>query len=172
MKEYEATEEEVRVHKRVEEEVMKDHSVLPVAYGMVFKDKKILLLTMRKAKKAMRKAMKAVDNKVELGVKVVLPKDPVEWNGKTRDECTKECESDFGALKRTAAESKKLRLFSDRLILNATFLVDRDKMEEFSGAVGGLRDKYSSLKVQYTGPWPPYNFVDIQILGKRRGGFR
>lgn len=162
VKEYEATEEEVEVHKKIAEKVMKDYSVLPVAYGMVFRNKKILLLTMSKARKAMRKAMKAVDNKVELGIKVILPKEAAGWDGK-------QCESDFGTLRKIAAESKKLKLFSERLILNASFLVDRDRIEEFSRAVGELKDKYESLKVQYSGPWPPYNFVDIHILGKRRG---
>lgn len=165
VREYEATEQEVEVHKRVAEQVMKEHSVLPVAYGMVFRNKKILLLTMSKARKAMKKAMKAVDNKVELGIKVILPKEAAGWDGK-------QCESDFGTLRKIAAESKKLKLFSERLISNASFLVDRSKMEEFSKAVERLKDKYQPLKVQYTGPWAPYNFVDIHILGKRRGGFR
>jgi len=162
VEEYEAAEKEVEIHKRVAEQMMKDYSVLPVAYGMVFRNKKILLLTMSKARKAMRKAMKAVDNKVELGIKIILPKEAAEWDGK-------QCESDFSGLKKIAAESKKLKLFSERLALNASFLVDRGKIEEFSRAVGELKDKYESLKVQYSGPWPPYNFVDIHILGKRRG---
>lgn len=172
LKEFEPIEEEVEIHRKVAAEVMKEYSVLPVAYGMVFKDKKILLLTMRKAMKAMKKAVKAVDNKVELGVKVIWPKEVTEWDGKNRDEHIRQCESDFGALKKIAAESKKLRLFSQRLILNASFLVDKDRMDEFSGEVGRLKDKYQSLKIQYTGPWPPYNFVDIHILGRQRGGFR
>lgn len=171
VREYEATEQEVEIHKRVAEQVMKDYSVLPVAYGMVFRNKKILLLTMSKARKAMKKAMKAVDNKVELGIKVILPKEAAEWDGKNREEFIKQCEPNFNALKRIATESKKLKLFSERLILNASFLVDRDKVGEFSRAAGELNDKYQ-LKIQYTGPWPPYNFVDIHILGKRRGGFR
>lgn len=167
VKEYEATEEDVEIHKRVAEKVMKDYSVLPVAYGMVFKNKKLLLLAMNKARKPMKKAMKAVDNGVELGVKAIIPKEssispPVDgWASDI-----------FEYLKRKAVESKKLRLFSQRLILNASFLVERDKIEEFSKEVGGLKDKYGPLKIQYTGPWPPYNFVDIHILGKRRGGFR
>lgn len=171
LKEFEPKEEEVRVHKRVAEELMKEHSVLPVAYGMVFKNNKILLLTMRKARKAMRKAMKAVNNKLELGIKIVLPKEDAEWDEK-REGYAKQWESDFAALKRIASESKKLRLFSQRLILNSAFLVDRNKVEEFSRAVERLGGKYPSFKIQYTGPWPPYNFVDIHILGRQRGGFR
>ncbi len=167
VKKYEVSDEDVELHRRVEEQVMKEHSVLPVAYGMVFKNKKLLLFAMSAGYKAMKKAMNEVDNRVELGVKVFQSKEAAAWDGKEK------CKSDFlEALKKKAVQSKELKLFSDRLVLNASFLVDRDKIDDFSGEVGHLGNKYPNLKLQYSGPWPPYNFVDIQILSRRRGGFR
>ncbi len=167
VKKYEVSDEEIELHRRVEEQVMKEHSVLPVAYGMVFKNKKLLLFAMSAGYKAMKKAMSEVDNRVELGVKVFQSKEAAAWDGKEK------CKSDFiEALKKKAVQSKELKLFSDRLVLNASFLVDRDKMDDFSGEVGQLGNKYANLKIQYSGPWPPYNFVDIQILSRRKGGFR
>ena len=65
-----------------------------------------------------------------------------------------------------------LKSFSDRMLLNASFLIDKDKIGDFSEAVEQLSNGDSGMKVQYSGPWPPYNFVDIHILSKRRGGFR
>lgn len=168
VKKYEAGEEEVEVHKRVVGEVMKDLSVLPVAYGMVFKNKKLLSVAMKAGYKAMKKAMKTADNRIELGVKVILPKDATGLDGEID-----QCKSDFmESLKVVAADSKELKLFSDRLLLNLAFLVDRDKIDEFSSRVGDLGAEYSGLKVQYSGPWPPHNFVDIHILGNKKGGFR
>ncbi len=167
VKKYEVSDEEVELHRKVIEQVMKEHSVLPVAYGMVFKNKKLLLVAMSAGYKAMKKAMSEVDNKVELGVKVFLPKEAASWDGKEK------CKSDFmEALRKKAAQSKELKLFSDRLIMNASFLVDRNKIDGFSGEVEQLGNKYPDIKIQYSGPWPPYNFVDIQILSRRRGGFR
>lgn len=167
VKKYEVSDEEVELHRRVEEQVMKEHSVLPVAYGMVFKNKKLLLFAMSAGYKAMKKAMSEVDNRVELGVKVFQSKEAAAWDGKEK------CKSDFlEALKKKAVQSKELKLFSDRLVLNASFLVDRDKIDDFSCEVEPLGNKYPNLKIQYSGPWPPYNFVDIQILSRRRGGFR
>lgn len=168
VRKYEANEGEIETHKSVVAEVMKDHSVLPVAYGMVFKKKKLLSVAMKAGHKAMKKTMKAVDNRIELGVKVILPKDATDWDGK-KDQC----KSDFmNNLNELAVDSKDLHLFSDRLLLNSTFLVDSNNLDGFSEAVGDLMDEYSDLKTQYSGPWPPYNFVDIHILGKKRGGFR
>ncbi len=167
VKKYEVSDEDVELHRRVEEQVMKEHSVLPVAYGMVFKNKKLLLFAMSAGYKAMKKAMNEVDNRVELGVKVFLPKENATWDGKEK------CRSDFlEALKKKAVQSKELKLFSERLVLNASFLVDRDKIDDFSGEVEPLGNKYPNFKIQYSGPWPPYNFVDIHILSRRKGGFR
>lgn len=167
VKKYEASDEEVELHRKVVEQVMKEHSVLPVAYGMAFKNKKLLLIAMSVGYKAMKKAMSEVDNKVELGVKVFLSKEAADWDEKDK------CKSDFlEALKMKAIQSKELKLFSTRLLLNASFLVDRDKIDDFSGEVEQLESKYTNFKIQYSGPWPPYNFVDIQILSRKRGGFR
>ncbi len=167
MKKYDVDEHNVSVHKKVVEHVMKEYSVLPVAYGMVFKNKKLLLVAMSAGYRAMQKAMKEIDNKVELGVKAFLPKEALEWNEKDA------CKKDFiEALKKIAVQSKELKLFSERLVLNTSFLVDRGRIDDFSSEIEQLGTKYTNLKVQYSGPWPPYNFVDIQILSRKRGGFR
>jgi hypothetical protein len=167
LKKYEASDEEVELHRKVVEQVMKEHSVLPVAYGMAFKNKKLLLIAMSVGYKAMKKAMNEVDNRVELGVKLFLPKENAAWDGKEK------CKSVFlETLKKKAVQSKELKLFSERLILNTSFLIDRDKINDFSSEVEQLGNKYPDLKIQYSGPWPPYNFVDIQILSRKRGGFR
>ncbi len=167
VKKYEAIDEEVELHRKVVEQVMKEHSVLPVAYGMAFKNKKLLLIAMSVGYKAMKKAMNEVDNRVELGVKLFLPKENATWDGK------EECKSVFlETLKKKAVQSKELKLFSERLILNTSFLIDRDKINDFSSEVEQLGNKYPDLKIQYSGPWPPYNFVDIQIMSRKRGGFR
>ena len=167
VKKYEASDEEVELHRKVVEQVMKEHSVLPVAYGMSFKNKKLLLIAMSVGYKAMKKAMNEVDNRVELGVKLFLPKEKATWDGKDK------CKSVFlEALKKKAVQSKELKRFSERLILNTSFLIDRDKINDFSSEVEQLGNKYPDLKIQYSGPWPPYNFVDIQILSRKRGGFR
>lgn len=161
-------EEDIRTHTRVVNEVMKKYSVIPVAYGMVFKNKKLVDISMRSGYKAMQKAMKTVDNKVELGVKVILPKDH-----EVDEQIVKECKSEFlKSLKQIAFDSKDLSLFSKRLIMNTSFLVEKDKIEVFSDEVEKLETKYNLFKVQYSGPWSPYNFVDIHILSKNRGGFR
>ena len=50
-------EEDIKIHTYVVNEVMKKYSVIPVAYGMVFKNKKLVDISMRSGYKAMKKAI-------------------------------------------------------------------------------------------------------------------
>lgn len=168
-RDYAVDEQEVEVHRKVIEHVMQEHSVIPVAYGMAFKSKKLLQIAMSAGYQAMQKAEQVVDGKVELGIKVFLPKDQENMSSTTREEVS----SDFlQCLKAASADFKNLKLFSDRLVMNNAFLVDKNSIDNFSDQVGLLKEKYNSLMVQYSGPWPAYNFVDIHILGGKRRGFR
>ena len=171
MKEYEAREENVKEHEEIVRKILLEgHTVLPVAFNMVFKDKRTLLVTMSKARKGLRKAYETVDKKVELGIKAIFAKETLKTLEKSRGEFVKDFESDLlETIDGKFASLKRLDLFSDRLALNMAFLVDRDKIEAFSEAIENLYNNYDSLKIQYSGPWAPYNFVDIRILGKGGG---
>lgn len=166
-RDYAVSEGEVEVHRRVVEQVMKEYSVIPVAYGMAFKSKKLLQIAMSAGYKAMQKAMAVVDGKVELGIKVFLPRELEDWDTAKRQNCSADFLQNLLAV---SSDWKSLKLFSDRLILNSAFLVDKSAIHEFSENVGKLTAKYERLKVQYSGPWPAYNFVDIHILGGHRRG--
>ncbi len=168
MKEYEARDENIKAHEEVVRKILDEEgTVLPVAFNMVFKDKRTLLVTMNKARKALRKAYETVDSKVELGIKAILTKDAIKSK---KVGFVKNFESDLlNTLDGKFASLKRLDLFSDRLALNMAFLVDRAKIEEFSEAIESLHNRYDLLKILYSGPWAPYNFVDIQILGKGGG---
>lgn len=173
VKEYEPNEENIAKHKEVSLAVLKNHTVLPVAFGMVFKNKGILTSTMRKVYALLKRNLRLIDNKIELGVKAIFPADEEGLKnllkGKTVEEFRKEYESEIvETLGKAAVESSKGKLFSEKLALNLSFLVNKDKMDEFSKTLGELNDKYPTLKIKYTGPWPPYNFVDIKIMSKGR----
>jgi len=169
-RDYAVNEGEVEIHRRVVEQIMKEHSVIPVAYGMAFKSRKLLQIAMGAGYKAMQKALEVVEGRVELGIKVFLPRELENWDSAQRQDCSSDFLQNLLAI---SSDWKNLKLFSDRLILNSAFLVDKSALEEFSEQVGRLTTKYEELKVQYSGPWPAYNFVDIHILGgQRRGGFR
>lgn len=59
---------------------------------------------------------------------------------------------------------------SDRMVLNAAFLVNKAKEPEVDAAVRKLDETFSDrLMFKYVGPVPPYNFVDIVVNWEARG---
>jgi hypothetical protein len=50
------------------------------------------------------------------------------------------------------------------MILNAAFLVERSQEQGFDKQVKDVSRKYEDLLTfKYSGPWPPYNFVNIKL---------
>ncbi|MFL5580584.1 MAG: GvpL/GvpF family gas vesicle protein [Gemmatimonadaceae bacterium] len=67
-------------------------------------------------------------------------------------------------LKAVAVASRSNKVIGDRMILNAAFLVERGRSDEFDERVKDVSRKYEDLLTfKYTGPWPPYNFVNIKL---------
>ena len=55
----------------------------------------------------------------------------------------------------------------DKMIMNAAFLISRDQESAFDARVKTIAGKFDKLTFKYTGPWPPYNFVNIRLkLGR------
>ncbi len=72
------------------------------------------------------------------------------------------------SLKPVAVASRSNKPIGDRMIMNAAYLVDRAREQEFDDSVKALSRKYEDLlSFKYTGPWPPYNFVNIKLRLER-----
>jgi hypothetical protein len=68
------------------------------------------------------------------------------------------------SLRQVAVASRSNKVIGDRMILNAAFLVDRKHEKDFDDKVKEVSRKYEdTLTFKYTGPWPPYNFVNIKL---------
>jgi hypothetical protein len=63
--------------------------------------------------------------------------------------------------------SRTNKPIGDKMILNAAFLVARDREAEFDAKVKEVDARYENLILKYTGPWPPYNFVNIRLRLER-----
>jgi Gas vesicle synthesis protein GvpL/GvpF len=73
----------------------------------------------------------------------------------------------FEALRDVSVASRANKPIGDKMILNAAFLVDRTRESGFDARVKALGTKYDALTFRYTGPWPPYNFVNIRLKLER-----
>ena len=63
-----------------------------------------------------------------------------------------------------AIETKTNNIYGERMIINAAFLVEKDKESEFDQKVQELDAKYGDVvKFKYVGTLPPFNFVNLVI---------
>jgi hypothetical protein len=161
VKDYEITEDNTRRHIEVLRQIMERYTVIPVEFGTTIKNERILKHLLTKSYDPTRKCLKLVDNMVELGVKAILSARDIEF---TDPEKRKEYTLDIlGSLNTIAKQSATGNLFTNRLVLNASFLVNKGDIDAFSDEVVRLQEKYPMLKLLYSGPWPPHNFVYIKI---------
>jgi hypothetical protein len=74
----------------------------------------------------------------------------------------------YEALRPVCVASRDNKAIGDKMIMNAAFLIQREREEEFDAAVNRIAKKFGDrLNFKYTGPWPPYNFVNIRLKLER-----
>jgi hypothetical protein len=155
----ERTDEDARAHDEVLREVMTEgdgRTVVPMQFGMTFKSARTLKSVLRGGRRAFRKALMDVEGKLELGVRVVRDEDAsVDGEAVAADISER--------LEPVSEGEAENDLFSDRLVFNRSYLVPQDGEEAFRDVVEEIREEYDDMTVQYTGPWAPYSFVDIEI---------
>lgn len=74
------------------------------------------------------------------------------------------------ALSAASVATRISKPIGERMLLNAAFLVDRGQEREFDETVKDVSRRYEGLLAfKYTGPWPPYNFVNIKLKLEKAG---
>jgi hypothetical protein len=70
----------------------------------------------------------------------------------------------YDGLRSVCVASKDNKPIGEKMILNASFLIEKERENEFDAAVNRVAQKFGErLNFKYTGPWPPYNFVNIRL---------
>jgi hypothetical protein len=195
------TRDNVLAHQRVNETVMREHTVLPMSFGTVFKTRDDVTTFLKSAYRAFSDVLDKMENKLEFGLKVLWDREAVIREIEVDDEDIHRLKNEiatqkgstyfarmqYGRLIDAALQAKSERYVSeifdrlrdvsvaarankpigDRMILNAAFLVTRDTEDEFDARVKALGGSHDKLTFKYTGPWPPYNFVNIRLKLER-----
>jgi len=74
----------------------------------------------------------------------------------------------YESLRGCCVASRDNKPIGEKMIMNAAFLVEREHEVDFDAAVNRIAKKYGNrLNFKYTGPWPPYNFVNIRLKLER-----
>jgi hypothetical protein len=195
------TRDNVLAHQRVNETVMKRHTVLPMSFGTVFKTHDDVVELLRSASDAFADVLNKMEAKLEFGLKVVWDRDAIIREIEQEDDDIRRVKAEllthkgstyfarmqygrlvdaalqakseqyvantFAALRGASVAARSNKLIGERMILNAAFLVNRRDEREFDRCVKELGARYDKLTYKYTGPWPPYNFVNIRLKLER-----
>jgi hypothetical protein len=79
-----------------------------------------------------------------------------------------DAEKILSRLRYLAYKTKTNCLLADRMIINAAFLVDKSRTDDFDKSVGDLDSEMGDrCTFKYVSPAPPYNFVNIVVSWDR-----
>jgi hypothetical protein len=196
-----ATRENVLAHERVNENVMRTHTVIPMSFGTVFKTPQDIVELLRGAYDAFTDVLHKMQDKLEFGLKLLWDRDVAVREVEKEDEEVRRLKNEiasqkgstyfarmqYGRLLDAALQARSERYLNeivsqlrdvsvayrankpigDKMIMNAAFLVSREQEADFDARVKELGARYDKLTFRYTGPWPPYNFVNIRLKLER-----
>lgn len=175
------------VHQRVTEAVLREHTLLPVAFGTVLPSEERVRELLRVAHGPLSSALEALEGRVELGLKVLYHRehlarrleaeDPTLARGEQESEADHERRLEVALQARTTRDMAALREglgalasatredppLGERMLLNASFLVGRDTVAAFEARMKSLAARTDTYAFRFTGPWPPYSFVDLRL---------
>jgi hypothetical protein len=196
-----STRENILAHERVNETVMREHTVIPMSFGTIFKTDEDILELLRSAYDAFADVLSKMQNKLEFGLKVLWDRDEIiklieqeeEGIHRLRTEIASQKGSTYFArvqygrlidnalqqrseryvaeflqhLRDVSIASRVNRTIGDKMIMNVAFLVQRDQEQAFDRRIKEIAARFNTLTFKYTGPWPPYNFVNIRLKLER-----
>jgi len=196
-----STRENVLAHERVNETVMREHTVIPMSFGTIFKTRDDIVELLRSAAEAFDDVLAKMQNKLEFGLKVLWDRDQAIREVESVDEDISRLKKEisgqkgptyfarmqYGRLIDAALQSQSERYVADvldqlrdvsvasrinkpigdKMIMNAAFLISRDQEAAFDAKVKSIAARFDKLTFKYTGPWPPYNFVNIRLKLER-----
>jgi hypothetical protein len=198
-----STRENVLAHERVNETVMRDHTVIPMSFGTIFKTREDIGELLRSAYEAFADVLSKMQDKLEFGLKVLWDRDEMVKTIEQEDEDIHRLKSEISSqkgstyfarmqygrlidsalqqrseryvgeflqrLRDVSVASRVNKAIGDKMIMNAAFLVHRDHEHAFDRRIKEIASRHDTLTFKYTGPWPPYNFVNIRLKLERSG---
>jgi hypothetical protein len=178
------SEENLWRHEAVVEALMVDRAVLPARFGSLVASAPAVRLALAARYAELVANLGQVRGRVELGARVLWDSD--QPGHKTSEVCPKsngwaylmgrleeerrrqaqrqqaeELARTLDApLARLSAARVQRTLVTPRLLFDAAYLVDRDRVAAFRQAVEALTAAHPQLHFLCTGPWPPYSFTN------------
>ena len=134
--------------------------VLPAQVGVVFKSTDAVRRWLELHYSTLSEALTFVENRVAARVHVHRP------GGATKGDSEFEtvASESLRALRRYAVAMLPLRgVVGNGALSSAAFLVEEERWKEFLSEVEAQGQTHPGVRLEATGPWPPYDFVTMQL---------
>lgn len=191
---YPIDQEHAFLHEGVVERAMAFGAILPVRFNTILSGRQQLFSLLEKYYDAFVSQLRHLLGKVELSLKVLWDPKPVketapgfnwflenEAQGPGRGYLLKRLQEHLiaeavrergealigriqAAFAPLAVESVIRRFPTERLLLDASYLVKEEDQEAFRAGLGALSAEMPELSFLLTGPWPPYSFAPRSTL--------
>jgi hypothetical protein len=156
-------ERDLERHAAVLSTVAERFAVAPAPVGTVFRDRAALVRWMELHYHALHETLAYLDGRTVARVHIVK-RDPA-----STIEGAALAARAADVLKNLRAQAAAMvPLKTEQLtgiVLSGAFLVEREKWGAFTSAVGGAGAAHADLDIRMTGPWPPYDFVRLDLGG-------
>ncbi len=193
------TKENALAHHRVIAQIMQEQTIIPFRFGIIFNKTEEMTGILAASYEEIKKTLKQLENKLELGLKVIWKKEALANKlerdyehlkrfkeeildlpsgsaygsaillGQSVKAAMEEMQSFYQEricppLQAISLDSRLNKPLNERMVLNAAFLVSRDQETRFDAKVNELYEQHhEQFDFMYSGPWPPYNFIDLKI---------
>ncbi|HEU5415424.1 MAG TPA: GvpL/GvpF family gas vesicle protein [Candidatus Angelobacter sp.] len=200
---YDPTRDNALAHEHVIETVMKNYTIVPMAFGTVFRTSEDIKEVLKSIYPSLKDVLRQMTGKLEFGLKVTWDRDRIIEElkrehdeihrfhqeltrkhlqstyfarmqlGRMIDKALAELAANYvrdiyDGLRGVCVASRDNKPIGDKMIMNAAFLIQKEREAEFDAAVNRIAQKFGDrLNFKYTGPWPPYNFVNIRLKLER-----
>ena len=153
--------EEIERYHAVIDAVFARRPVLPAPIGVQFRSPETLLRWMELHYVVLSEGLSFVDGRCQVRVHIVQDVQSAAASGADLSAIATES---FRLLRRNAVAAVPLKgePGTDE-VFSAAFLLVRDRLSEFADLAAEEGKRRPELRVELTGPWPPYDFVRMQF---------
>jgi|Deesub1362A_J573_1020465.scaffolds.fasta_scaffold00013_184 hypothetical protein len=168
------TQNHIIEHERAVEKLMESFTVLPARFFTIFDSDKSITATLKEHYKTIKENLERVKGKVEFGLKIIRGSSHIRdsfagtlaWDSNINSEYAKTAkdrhiESIESKLFEISVEKRTEESNTETLLLSAAYLVEKEKMHLFRQTVEKLKGSFPELRFLSSGPWPPYNFINL-----------
>jgi len=161
------TAQAVTEYRRIVEGMFARQTIVPAPFGTVFRGRDSILRWLELHYFTLIEAVTFVTDRAMARVSVSYGQEPENTMAMAIDADLLDTAADesFRLLRRHAIASLVVSNHAGVLmpIARASFLVERDRWDVFNDIVREEQKRLREMRVECTGPWPPYDFVRMQF---------